>query len=343
MNGARHRRGAALLAALITVALVATLAMAGLWQQWRAIEVETAERQRAQAAWVLTGALDWARLILREDARTGTVDHLAEPWAIPLQEARLSTFLAADRNAPAGDAAGESAFLSGDIVDLQSRLNLNNLLDAGRISPAGLRAFQRLFDLLGLPPAQLETLVAQLRLASGPAGVGGGGGGGGGGGRNAPGPQTDTDTQRVPLMPVRAEQLGWLGLPASTVAALQPHVTVLPRRTSVNLNTANAQVIYAAINGIGLADARRLVAARTARALAAPADAARLLGQALPDDALVGVSSRYFEVRGRLRLDRLVMQVRTRVERDALDIKPLQQQRGVMDAPPLLAATAAAR
>lgn len=335
MNGARHRRGAALLAALLTVALVATLAMAGLWQQWRAIEVETAERQRAQAAWVLTGALDWARLILREDARAGTVDHLAEPWAIPLQEARLSTFLAADRNAPAGDAAGESAFLSGDIVDLQSRLNLNNLMDAGRISPAGLRAFQRLFDLLGLPPAQLDTLVAQLRLASGPAG--------GAVGRNAPGPQTDTDTQRVPLMPVRAEQLGWLGVPASTVAALEPHVTVLPRRTAVNLNTANAQVIYAAINGIGLADARRLVAARTTRALATPADAARLLGQALPNDALVGISSRYFEVRGRLRLDRLVIQVRTRVERDGLDVKPLQQQRGVMDAPPLMSAMAAAR
>lgn len=335
MNGARHRRGAALLAALLTVALVATLAMAGLWQQWRAIEVETAERQRAQAAWVLTGALDWARLILREDARAGTVDHLAEPWAIPLQEARLSTFLAADRNAPAGDAAGESAFLSGDIVDLQSRLNLNNLMDADRISPAGLRAFQRLFDLLGLPPAQLDTLVAQLRLASGPAG--------GAVGRNAPGPQTDTDTQRVPLMPVRAEQLGWLGVPASTVAALEPHVTVLPRRTAVNLNTANAQVIYAAINGIGLADARRLVAARTTRALATPADAARLLGQALPNDALVGISSRYFEVRGRLRLDRLVIQVRTRVERDGLDVKPLQQQRGVMDAPPLMSAMAAAR
>lgn len=335
MNGARHRRGAALLAALLTVALVATLAMAGLWQQWRAIEVETAERQRAQAAWVLTGALDWARLILREDARAGTVDHLAEPWAIPLQEARLSTFLAADRNAPAGDAAGESAFLSGDIVDLQSRLNLNNLMDAGRISPAGLRAFQRLFDLLGLPPAQLDTLVAQLRLASSPAG--------GAVGRNAPGPQTDTDTQRVPLMPVRAEQLGWLGVPASTVAALEPHVTVLPRRTAVNLNTANAQVIYAAINGIGLADARRLVAARTTRALATPADAARLLGQALPNDALVGISSRYFEVRGRLRLDRLVIQVRTRVERDGLDVKPLQQQRGVMDAPPLMSAMAAAR
>ena len=43
----RHRaRGAALLAAMLTVTLVATFAAAAMWQQWRAVEVETAERGR---------------------------------------------------------------------------------------------------------------------------------------------------------------------------------------------------------------------------------------------------------------------------------------------------------
>jgi len=95
----RTQRGAALLAAMLTVTLVATFAAASLWQQWRAIEVETAERDRVQAAWILVGALDWSRLILREDGRAGGADHLAEPWAVPLQEARLSSFLAAERGA----------------------------------------------------------------------------------------------------------------------------------------------------------------------------------------------------------------------------------------------------
>ena len=93
-----HQRGAALLLAMLTVVLVATLASAALWTQWRAFEIERAERQRAQAAWILNGALDWARLILREDVRTGGADHLGEPWAVPLAEARLSTFLAADKD-----------------------------------------------------------------------------------------------------------------------------------------------------------------------------------------------------------------------------------------------------
>ena len=88
----QRQRGAALLLAMLTVTLVATLSAAALWQQWRSVEVESAERARVQSGWILNGALDWARLILREDARTGGADHLAEPWAVGLQEARLSTF-----------------------------------------------------------------------------------------------------------------------------------------------------------------------------------------------------------------------------------------------------------
>ncbi|MBE0589263.1 MAG: general secretion pathway protein GspK, partial [Hydrogenophaga sp.] len=80
-----RQRGAALLLAMLVVTLVATLASAAVWQQWRSAEVEAAERQRVQASWILTGALDWARLILREDARgnrnSGHADHLGEPWA----------------------------------------------------------------------------------------------------------------------------------------------------------------------------------------------------------------------------------------------------------------------
>src|SRR4029079_17079505 len=83
-------RGAALLMAMLTVTLVATFAAAALWQQWRSIEVEAAERSRVQSAWILPGALDWARLVLREDVKSGGADHLGEPWAVPLQEARLS-------------------------------------------------------------------------------------------------------------------------------------------------------------------------------------------------------------------------------------------------------------
>ncbi|MCC2634183.1 MAG: gspK, partial [Ramlibacter sp.] len=126
----RVHRGAALLAAMLTVTLVATFAAASLWQQWRSVEVEGADRMRVQSGWILGGALDWARLILREDARAGNADHLAEPWAVPLQEARLGTFLAADRNVSVEGSDADNIFLSGQITDLQAKLNVTSLVQA---------------------------------------------------------------------------------------------------------------------------------------------------------------------------------------------------------------------
>src|SRR5689334_6315146 len=129
------QRGAALLTAMIIVTLVATLAASMVWQQWRAVQVESAERARTQSAWILAGALDWARLILREDARNGGADHLGEPWAVPLAEARLSTFLASDKD-NTDDAP--DAFLSGAITDAQGRYNLTNLIGANKVEPSEL-------------------------------------------------------------------------------------------------------------------------------------------------------------------------------------------------------------
>jgi general secretion pathway protein K len=147
----RAQRGAAILTAMLTVVLVASLASASLWQQWRGVEIEAAERGRTQAAWVLVGALDWARLILREDARKGGADHLAEPWAVPLAQARLSTFLAADHSQPDAVDDTQDAFLSGQIVDLQSRLNVFGLVRDGKIDELNLLSFKRLFKTLNLP------------------------------------------------------------------------------------------------------------------------------------------------------------------------------------------------
>jgi general secretion pathway protein K len=309
----RRESGAALLAAMLTVTLVATFAAASLWQQWRSVEVEAAERSRVQSSWILTGALDWARLILREDARSGGADHLAEPWSVPLQEARLSTFLAADK-ANTTENEGDNTFLSGQIIDLQSQLNVTNLVEAGRISEPGMRSFSRLFELLGLPQAQLNRMAENLRFAS----------------------DISTDNRsaaQAPLLPQRVEQLTWLGLPVQTVAVLEPYVTVLPARTAVNLNTAPAEVIYAAVPGISMADAQRLVAERDRQHFRHLPDAAKFLPS--PDtvfaDGTVGVASRFFEVRGRLRLGDAVVEQRSVVQRDGLEVRTLQREHGMVD------------
>jgi general secretion pathway protein K len=307
-----RQSGAALLMAMLTVALVASLAAGALWQQWRSVEVETAERARVQSQWVLTGALDWARLILREDARTGGADHLAEPWAVPLEEARLSTFLAADKTSTLGnDDSASQAFLSGLISDLQARLNVTNLVDGNKVSEPALRAFAKLFERLGLPPGELTALAENLRLAM----------------NTSPGNPT---AQQAPLLPQRVEQLVWLGLSPRSLALLRPYITLLPVRTPVNLNTASATVLYASIPSLDMALAQRLVSTRQSNHFRTLADAAALMGQnaKLLNEAQHSVSTRFLEVQGRLRLDQSVVVERSVVQRDGLNVKTLWRDRG---------------
>ena len=300
-----RQQGAALLMAMLTVALVSTLASAALWQQWRQVEIEIAERGRSQTAWMMTGALDWSRLILREDARSDQgagVDHLAEPWALPVQESKLSTFLSQDQKWQEGDA---EVFLSGQITDAQSRMNVMNLIEDGRVSPKMLAQFTALFERLNLPLVELQNLAPQL-LAS---------------------LQTKSDKAANPapasanttaLMPQQTAQLVWLGLSARTLAALQPHITLLPEVTPLNLNTASAEVLSASLPGLDLASARQAVALRQ-RGHWPSLDAARkALGAAgrQLEDRHYSIQSRYFEVHGRMRIDNVVHQEQTLVRRD---------------------------
>lgn len=55
----RRQRGAALLTAMVIVTMVTTIAASMVWQQWRAVQVESAERGLVQSQWMLRGALDW--------------------------------------------------------------------------------------------------------------------------------------------------------------------------------------------------------------------------------------------------------------------------------------------
>ncbi|MDE2079837.1 MAG: type II secretion system minor pseudopilin GspK [Burkholderiales bacterium] len=300
-SGRPGQRGAALLLAMIILALVTTLAAGMVWQQARAVQVEAAERARAQAAWVLTGALDWARLILREDLRAAQrrgplYTSLGDSWATPLEEARLSSFLAADQDNNVD--SGPEAFISGAIVDAQSRYNLRNLVDGtGRIVPAQLAGLQRLAQAAGAPGSAADEIAQALARAFAPAGA-------------------RADPQ-APLKPERVADLRWLGVDGATLAQLRPFVTLLPAVTPVNANTAPAEVLLAAVDGLDLGSAQRLVQARRRNPYTTPAAVQALLPQgATLDPTRLGVFSAWFEVSGRLRLDGRVLEQRSLLQRD---------------------------
>jgi general secretion pathway protein K len=316
-------RGAALISAMITVTLVAALASAALWQQWRQVDIESAERSRAQTAWLLTGALDFSRLILREDK--GPADHLAEPWALGLQESKLSSFLAQDKQVREGD---PEVFLSGAITDAQSRLNVRNLIDNGQASPNGRASFAKLFTLLGLPLNELSTLQQQVlraQQASAPA-------------SNSPAPTgaigaNSTPDNNAPLMPQQTAQLVWLGLSARTVEQLTPYVCVLPEATPLNLNTAGPEVIYASLPGLDLAAAQQFVRQRANKPPLETLEAAtKALGLVEAPKGL-DFKSKYFFIRGRMRLEDTVQEDHLLVERNGPKVSILWRERAVRHLP----------
>lgn len=297
--------GAALLTALLSVALIASLAGTALWQQWRLTEVEGSERARLQAEWVLQGTLDWGRLILREDARQGGEDHLGEPWALPLKDARLGSFLAADKTVRA-DALLTESFLAGRIEDLQGRLNVRNLVlskEASKeVSPVDLRMFEQLFDNLGLPLPELRQLALGLRDAL----------------------QTPVPGAQAGFVPQRVEQLEWLGLSAGSLQKLRPFIAWLPERTTVNLNTASAEVLSACATELPLAQAQRLVEARRQRPWRTLDDAHRDAGgkQVFAQSAAsFSFSSRYFQISGQLRQAEHVLQAQALMRREGLSTR----------------------
>ncbi len=302
MKAGLKQRGAALLTAMLTVALVATLAAGALWQQWRAVEVEQAQRTQQQMGWILLGAQDWARLILREDANAGSVDHLSEPWALPLQEARLKSFLNSEAQIDETDSLDQS-FLSGRISDLQGRLNLLNLVDNKKIDAEAFEAFGRLFAALGLPPNTLVALTLQLKDATLGQGL---------------------------LMPERLTDLQRFGLSSPMLQALSPFVTLLPSRTPVNLNTAPPEVLMAVLPGLDAAAAQNLVRRRASAHFKSVEEALQAVPDLKPGVQVsnLSVSSRYFEVRGLLRLDRLTLEQLSILERDSGQIRVLSRHTG---------------
>ena len=133
------------------------------------------------------------------------------------------------------------------------------------------------------------------------------------------------------LTPQDLDQLTWVGVSAPSIEVLRPFVTVLPVKTPVNLNTAPAEVVFATLPTLQMADARRLVNVRANKHLNTLADVGAALGQPQlkTDDNVHSVSSRYFEVAGQLRIGPTTVQEISVVQRDGLNVSVLWRKRGV--------------
>jgi general secretion pathway protein K len=267
-------RGAAIVMAMLLAALAATIAATLLWQQQRwAAEFER-RRDQVQAQALAMAGVQWARQIVFENAPPSMV-HLGQPWAFRLPSTPI-----------------ENGSIGGYITDAQGRLNVNNLAAAGESPRTARAALQRLFSALGIPASFLNAIGDWVDADDQTTD--------GGGAEDAYYLAQQSAPALAANAPIRrvAELLSVRGADPALVARLRPFVDALDAPTAINVNTAPAEVLVAAIAGLDIAGAAALVAGRTQRPFGSIADfRSRLPRPDLTvDEMMLAVKSDWFVV-----------------------------------------------
>ena len=346
-----RQRGVAVITALLLTTLAISIVASLFWQQQ--VEVRSMENQRLnlQTRWILRGALDWATLVLRQDAYTSQYTALTQVWATPLAETRLDQYIERER------VEGEvfDASLAGDIMDATSRYNLRNLENGNRIDKANLAIFERLLTNLRINPALART-TANLVAASQPqlmpegvdpntgeeiaagterdpganpgdtaAGAGGGGLRGVDEGDNPGVEANEQNTIQVSRegigTPIKFMEVDDLlavkGFTPEMLARIRPFVIVLPERTPVNVNTASAEVLAAVIPNFSLSEANALLARRRNVPWSDIGMFTTELGANRPVvPGSLSVKSNWFIVNSRIRLERAALNAQSLIQRE---------------------------
>lgn len=277
-----RQNGVAIIMVLLIVALATSLAAFMATQQNLWLRQVESQFDRAQARRIGIAAIDWARAVLADDARTSGVDHEKEIWALRLPAMPV-----------------ESGEVTGVIEDRQGMFNLNNLVRNGATSAPDVAQFKRLLGMLGLP-VELATTLADWMDADSETQYPGG---------------AENAYYLALQHPYRAAnrplaELGELslvkGFDSRTIERLRPYVAALPLPGAINVNFAPPEVLAAVAENMSLADARLLAQQRNMRPFKGVTDFRQRLphGGIQVSDGNITVSSQFFLVTGRASMGR---------------------------------------
>lgn len=289
----QKQQGVAIITALLLTSLAIAIVTSLFWHQQVQVRAIENQRLQLQKQWIVRGALDWARLILQEDGKFSSVDDLSEPWAVPLADTRLDTYVAS--NATGSDVA--SAVLSGVIQDAQARFNLTTLASHGVVNALEVTAFEKLLNAMQQDPSLARATAQQVAIT-----------------------QLHDSAQPGTPRPIRFIHIDDLlsvpGYTPAVIAALRDHIIFLPRATPVNINTAGINVVAARIPQISRADAGMLVAQRRSKSFRNVNEVVSLLPNSPSiDPSLLSVTTHFFLVNGHITIQHASLQVQGLVER----------------------------
>ncbi|MDO4232084.1 MAG: type II secretion system minor pseudopilin GspK [Lautropia sp.] len=348
------QRGAAIVTALLVVALATVVVSALFYRESVAVRSIENRATLAQTRWIERAVIDWAKVILRNSR--AAYDWSGSIWATPVVETQL------DETVTGGAQIGDSsrqAMMAGKIHDAQARFNVNALVstsilpggagnagggdgsgrdgttggsnignsgDSGngaqdggdtqggssgvQVSQKHLKALKQLMQVLSLPENLADQILQRVRRAAMSKARSNRGSGGG-------------ENWVMPLL--RFDDLRDLpGFNDDVMLKLEPHLTVLPEdATTVNLNTASAEVLEAVAPNWSPASIRAFVANRDVRpaeslqssALGMAGSSSGVGGNTTLDSTLVNVKSAYFIADGIIRYDRVESHTQTLLRR----------------------------
>lgn len=280
-----RERGMAVIAALLVVVAASALATAFIERQGLLANILISEGDRGQAAWMLRGGLDWSRVVMQMDAKSSPTTQLDGIWARPIIGLPVGTAEDPDR-----------ALFSGQIEDEQSKYNLRNLADKAQINQQEVQVLETLLEWLNIDPALAMVMARRVADAQ---------------------PGEDAPARAVGLQGL--DDLRILrGFTPQIIDALQPYITMLPATTSINANTASAEVLGAIVQELGLAGARELIVQRDKGLwFTTPADFVNRIRSREPQAGQrISVSSNWFRITGEVTVGDTMVGLRALLHRN---------------------------
>lgn len=308
LNLKYQEKGVALITVMLILALATILAVSMTSRQQLDIHRSANIFNFEQAYQYVVGAESWAKQILKRDSEDNKTDSFNDMWATVLPPLPI-----------------EGGQMSGQIEDLQSRFNINNLVQDGKPQKLYVERFKRLLRNLELNEDIAAVLIDWLDSNEETSFSGA------------------EDNEYLNLSPAYrtanqamedvSELLLVKDVDFESYEKLRPFIYVLKSNTAINVNTASAEVLSSIVNDITLEDARSLVEDRNKEAYEKIEDFLQhpLLKQKKVKKEGLSVDSNYFQLRSTAEIERISVEYTTTLSREAVgDVAILKRSRGVL-------------
>lgn len=284
----RKNHGVALVTAMLITALTGSLAAGLTWNNSLDIRRTMTLMFHEQGIQIALGAESWAQDILRNDSINSQIDHLSELWASDLPVLPI-------------DNTSVQGAISGKIEDLNGKFNVNNLINIdGQVDLDMLKQFERLLQILDIDKKFARLTLDWIdadQIASLPYGA-------------EDFVYTNLNppyrTFNKPLINV-TELSSLEGMDKYSFKRLLPHITALPGKTNINVNTATPAVLRSLSINIDENAVERLLALRKESGIP---DLASTFDTLIENKAILDnltQKSTYFQLKAVVQIDNVVV------------------------------------